>query len=155
MKINKKIALLKGNVLRTGGQRVLSAFTLFELLVVISIIGILIAVASVAYGGSQKKARDSRKIEDLNGIQKAMEMAYSQFGYTYPATQAALVATGTLQVWPKDPKGVGYSGPMASTGYCICTAMDNLNGGNATAANCTSFTNDTNSATYYCVKNQQ
>lgn len=55
MKINKKIALLKGNVLRTGGQRVLSAFTLFELLVVISIIGILIAVASVAYSGSQKK----------------------------------------------------------------------------------------------------
>ena len=137
-------------------MKIKEAFTLFELLVVISIIGILIAVSSVAYSGSQKKARDSRKVEDLNGIQKAMEMAYSQFGYTYPATEAALVATGTLQVWPKDPKGGSYiKVSMVGTGYCFCTAMDNLNGGNATAANCTSFTNDTNSATYYCVKNQQ
>lgn len=156
MKINKKIALLKGNVLRTGGQRVLSAFTLIELIVVISIIGILIAVASVAYGGSQKKARDLRKIEDLNGIQKAMEMAYSQFGYTYPATQAALVATGTLQVWPKDPKGVAYSLSSTGTSYCVCIWMETNKGGNSTQYDdgCNHLTNDPN-APYYCVKNQQ
>lgn len=56
------------------------SFTLIELIVVITIIAVLVAIASVAYGGAQKNSRDARRIEDLNAIQKAMELAFDQGG---------------------------------------------------------------------------
>ncbi|MCM8787804.1 MAG: prepilin-type N-terminal cleavage/methylation domain-containing protein [Candidatus Omnitrophica bacterium] len=52
-------------------------FTLLELLVVISIIGILIAVGVASYSTAQKKSRDSRRKSDLKAIQNAMEECYS------------------------------------------------------------------------------
>ena len=48
-------------------------FTLFELLISISIVGILTALAVVSYSGSQLRARNQRRVEDLNMIQKAAE----------------------------------------------------------------------------------
>ncbi|HWS48701.1 MAG TPA: type II secretion system protein, partial [Candidatus Methanoperedens sp.] len=100
------------------------AFTLFELLVSISIIGILVAVASTAYGSTQRKARDSRRMEDMNVIQKAAEIYYSSHSYNYPPAEADFVSSGVLQQWPVDPKGAGTSFPYAynpvATGYCAC-----------------------------------
>ncbi len=129
------------------------AFTLFELLVSISIIGILIAVASLSYGSAQKKARDARRIEDLNAIQKAMEMYYSQYNYSYPTTQALLIGSSLVQSWPKDPKGTPYPAPTlnAST-YCVGVSMDNPTG-NCTSTACEGFGATTGG--FYCVKNQQ
>ncbi|OGE07316.1 hypothetical protein A2615_00525, partial [Candidatus Curtissbacteria bacterium RIFOXYD1_FULL_41_36] len=49
-------------------------FTLIELLVVITIIGILAAIAIVSYGGTQERARDSRRKSDLDAIKKALEL---------------------------------------------------------------------------------
>ena len=43
-----------------------SAFTLMELLVVISIIGLLAAGAIASYSNAQKKGRDARRFEDLD-----------------------------------------------------------------------------------------
>ncbi|MFA6007206.1 MAG: type II secretion system protein [Candidatus Shapirobacteria bacterium] len=129
------------------------AFTLFELLVSISIIGILTAIASISYGAAQKKARDSRRIEDLNGIQKAAEQYYGATSYSYPATLNSLSPTYILTV-PVDPKGIGYTAylytPLAG-GYCACAAVENLGTGNATKNDCTAF----GAGNFYCVKNQQ
>lgn len=129
------------------------AFTLFELLVSISIIAILVAVASTSYGTAQKKARDSRRIEDMNTIQKAAEMYYGQNSYVYPATTDAFVSSALIQLWPSDPKGVGYTAYSYSIGttYCACAAVENTNSGNATNNTCT-FANGGN---FYCVKSQQ
>ena len=44
------------------------AFTLIEMLVVISLIGILAALALVSFGVSQKQARDSARKSDLKTI---------------------------------------------------------------------------------------
>ena len=52
-------------------------FTLLELLVTISIIGILLAIGSVSFSTAQKRGRDSRRRADLKAIQKAMEQCYS------------------------------------------------------------------------------
>lgn len=129
-------------------------FTLFELLVSISIIGILMAVASVSYSSAQKKARDARRMEDMTSIQKAAEVYYSQNAYAYPANTGAFTsgANPVLQSWPSDPKGVGWTAYTYQIGgtYCACAAMDNLTGGNAADNNCTFA-----SGPYYCVKSQQ
>lgn len=135
------------------------AFTLFELLVSISIIGILIAVASLSYGGAQKKARDSRRADDMKAIQKAAEMYYSQNSYVYPSTTGPtgdFVAGGVMQQFPKDPKSVGwtaYSYSIATT-YCACAAVENKANGNSSNKNC-NWSNDPTGTAWYCVKSQQ
>ena len=132
------------------------AYTLFELLVSISIIGILIAVASVSYGAAQKKARDARRIEDMNAIQKAMEMYYSQNSYAYPTSQTLFIGSSLVQSWPKDPKGTPYPTPAWSANtYCACATMDNSTNGNCTGTCNFNSAGSGGTGPYFCVKNQQ
>lgn len=137
-------------------------FTLFELLISISIIGILTALAVVSFSSAQKKARDVRRLEDMKSIQNAAEQYYSTVGnYVYPAgidiaTNWTVNGQALLQAFPKDPKGVGWTGYSYTPGtgnvsYCACAFVENTNTANADNA-C-----DFNSANkqFYCVKNQQ
>jgi len=131
------------------------AFTLFELLVSISIIGILIAVASLSYGSAQKKTRDIRRMEDLNSIQKAAEMYYSQYS-AYPlAANFFNDLRPFLPATPSNPKGNPYqpsNNPANTTNYCVGVGLDNPIG-NCSASNCTGY--PTTNGGFYCVKNQQ
>ena len=52
-------------------------FTLIELLVVISIIGLLASVVLVALNLSRVKARDARRLADLQQIDNALDLYYS------------------------------------------------------------------------------
>lgn len=63
-------------------------FTLIELLVVIAIIGILSSVVLVSLNTARMKARDTRRIADLNQIRLALELYYDDKGY-YPPTDCA------------------------------------------------------------------
>ncbi len=134
-----------------------NGFTLFELLVSISIIAILTAIATMSFSGAQKKARDSRRIQDMNAVQKAAEQYYSFSNYVYPSDTSAWVATNgqtILDIFPADPKGTGWTGYVynAGTTYCACAALEN-NTGNSTSNICATFVNGTGQ--FYCVKNQQ
>lgn len=60
-----------------------SGFTLIELLVVIAIIGILASVVLVNISSSRAKARDSRRLQDINHLVKAIEMYNIEYN-TYP-----------------------------------------------------------------------
>lgn len=60
-----------------------NAFTMIELMVVISIIGILTAIGVVSYVTTQKNARDSRRKADLEELRTALEMYKADHGY-YP-----------------------------------------------------------------------
>jgi prepilin-type N-terminal cleavage/methylation domain-containing protein len=49
-------------------------FTLVELLVVVSIIGLLTSIATVSYSSTRMKARDVRRLADLDALRTALEM---------------------------------------------------------------------------------
>lgn len=62
-------------------------FTLLELLVVISIIGLLASIALVSLDSARKKTRDTQRLSDMAGIQKALRLyyeKYSQYPNNYP-----------------------------------------------------------------------
>lgn len=135
---------------KTNNQK---AFTLFELLVSISIIAILTAIAMMSFSSVQKKARDSRRVQDINSIQKAAEQYYSQNSYVYPPSTNSFVTSNLMQLWPIDPKSVGWTAYSYNIGttYCACAAMENTTGGNASANTCVFAA----SGPFYCVKSQQ
>jgi len=60
------------------------AFSLVELLVVITIIAILSVVAYTALGGQTAKARNSRRIQDVSTIQSALEIFFIENNSAYP-----------------------------------------------------------------------
>ena len=115
-----------------------SGFTLFELLVTISIIAILTAVAVVSFGGVNKKARDSRRTADLESIRIALE-AYKQINNAYPANLTTLT-TGVvyLQKIPVDPKTkVAYPytpGVAPIYTYSIGTSMEDVGSTNCSSS---------------------
>ena len=79
-----------------------SGFTLLELLIVMTIISILAAVAIPAFISNVKHAREAVLKEDLHTIRSAID------SYTYdkakaPQTLDDLVTSGYLKAIPKDP----------------------------------------------------
>ncbi len=53
------------------------AFTLVELLVAVSIIGLLASIVIASLNNSRQKARDSRRVADIREIRSALELYYT------------------------------------------------------------------------------
>ena len=114
---NPLFSLRSKTSLKKGGFNL--GFTLVELLVVISIIGILTMVGAVAYSGAQKKARDTQRKTELDALSKALIMYYNDNGVFPALTLDGLFAsdkgfTGPggivyMVEKPIDPKGKGSS----------------------------------------------
>jgi prepilin-type N-terminal cleavage/methylation domain-containing protein len=137
-----------------------TGFTLLELLVVISIIGILIAISSAAFSTAQKKSRDAKRRGDIKTMQNGFEQYYAQNDGLYANSCAAMVSLNGVAIFsgglPKDPKtGADYSCPSPSTSsYCICATLE-TGGGNATALDCGTITATATSNNYFCMANLQ
>jgi prepilin-type N-terminal cleavage/methylation domain-containing protein len=126
------------------------AFSLIELLIVMSIIGILVAIASVSYASIQKRSRDSRRIQDMKSIQNAFEQYYGDTN-EYP-TGCSIDTSFLPSGIPVDPKGDNYGyndATCTATGYCFCALLESASGNSSDAA-CAIGT-----GSYYCVKQLQ
>jgi len=95
-------------------------FTLIELLVTIAIIGLLATIVFVALQGARQKARDARRLTDVQELAKALEFYYDATGH-YPlsatTTECAVPGKGNwipdgtnydwsdsyINVQPRDP----------------------------------------------------
>lgn len=112
-------------------------FTLIELMVTISLIAVLTAIAIVYYGNTQKKARDNKRKSDLEQVRAALEMYRSQNG-TYPNNDDGngsnwATMTSTLQSNeylnqpPQDPRSGTYNYYYYSDSgadYTLCAYLE-------------------------------
>ncbi len=123
---------------------------------VIGIVGVIMALATVAYSTTQISGRNARRKQDLVAIQNALELYYSQNSFKYPNGSCKVASTYMRSAWPIDPgTDLDYSGVdiCVDTGYCVCGVMEGTSTmtGNA-GPNC-DFSSG--SRIYYCVANLQ
>ena len=83
-------------------------FTLLELIVVITIIGILTTFGYLNYATSLEKSRDGKRKADLEQIRSALEM-YRADETQYPLTGNLSILDPDYISLPTDPKGFAYN----------------------------------------------
>jgi len=146
-----------------------SGFTLIELMIVISILGMVATVGVGNYIKAQQRGRDARRFSDLDQIQKAQEQYFSinslYVNMQNPMTQPI---PGILSLPPRDPVNQGtqvytFAITNARNGYCVRVPLEQSQG-NCVTCSCPALGNDctvtVNTVTpannvQYCVKNQQ
>lgn len=84
-------------------------FTLVELLIVVSIIGILASITVAQFQTAKKKASDVARKSDLNGVSKALQMYFADYG-VFPAANSAgkIVIGGAAINWGAEFDDGGY-----------------------------------------------
>ncbi|MFH2118130.1 MAG: prepilin-type N-terminal cleavage/methylation domain-containing protein [Candidatus Paceibacterota bacterium] len=137
-------------------------FSLLELLVVISIIGILIAIGTVAFTTAQRTSRDSRRRADIKSMQDAFEQYMADNGTYEDCATMAAYDSGSGAVMPAglpvDPRNTGdyvyNTGAGCTTnGYCICAFLEGGTG-NAEAPSVDVCTYAA-AGGYYCLSDRQ
>jgi len=93
-----------------------SAFTLIELLIVITILGVLMTLGYNTFQGSQQKARDAERKSDLKQIQKALELYQQdkptpQYPQTSPGLSALVSPIPYMNEEPGDPLPATWNWP--------------------------------------------
>lgn len=137
----------------------LKGFTLLELLVVISIIGILLVLGVVAYSTAQNKGRDAKRRSDMKTISSALEQYYADNNSSYPvSTSCGNMGTdlgsdylpGGVPSDPKDSSPYVYTCVSTASSYYVCANVENDDGNNDGADSTLG-----DGTTYYCLTNLQ
>lgn len=77
-------------------------FTILELMIVVTIVGILATMAVPSYHGSVLRAREAALRQDLFTMRDVLDQHRADKG-TYPESLEELVSTGYLRALPVDP----------------------------------------------------
>jgi prepilin-type N-terminal cleavage/methylation domain-containing protein len=109
-------------------QNTNSGFTLLELMVGVTILGILAVIGVASFSGTFGRARDSKALTDVKAISQALELYYS-LNNEYPDELNDLVAGDEAGrfikggVVPTD-KATGEDylyAKSSSVGFCVCS----------------------------------
>ncbi len=79
-----------------------NGFTMIELMIVVSIVGILATLAVPSYQGTLLRAREAALRQDLFTMRDVLDQHRADQG-KYPASLQALVSAGYLRAIPNDP----------------------------------------------------
>ena len=79
-----------------------NGFTIIELMIVVSIVGILATLAVPSYQGTLLRARDAALRQDLFTMRDVLDQHRADQG-KYPPSLQALVDAGYLRAIPNDP----------------------------------------------------
>ena len=140
-------------------------FTLLEIVIVISIIGLLLIMGTAAYTLTLKKSRDSQRIQNLKALQGAQEQYHSLHGQYAELDDEALSPCAVSTIFPQgisDPSHQADSvnclscGAADFTAYCASLSVEDTakaNCSECSASDCSAST--LNPLTRYCVTNLQ
>jgi general secretion pathway protein G len=93
---------MAGNMVLKSARGRQGGFTLIEMIIVISIIAILVAIAAPIYKSHLLKARETVLKQDLQAMREAISQ-FSQDKNRAPQDLNDLVSAGYLRAIPKDP----------------------------------------------------
>ena len=108
-----------------------SGFTLVELIIVMSIIGVLAgSTVLISISTNLQRGRDTKRKADLAAIQSALEI-YRSDVRAYPGNKDMLSPDymGTVPKDPQDPSRT-YSYSQAGTTYQLCADLETVAGVN-------------------------
>lgn len=130
------------------------SFSLIEMLVVITIIGLITAAAAISYSVLNKNARDARRKADIEQIRGALEMFRSDndvynTGANYSGDCSTYI-TANLSTYlgtpPTDPKqNYNYYCNITASTYTVAGALE----GNGYTTTCTGSAGDCGTAPSY------
>jgi len=95
----------------TGRKR---GFTLVELLVVVAIIGLLVSMIVINLQNAKAKARDSRRVADIDGIAIALTLYHNDKNY-YPTYSGQITGLDVVSI------------ELKNAGFISATPPDPLN----------------------------
>lgn len=118
----------------------MKGFTLIELVVAITIMALLVTMASFSYSTAQRRGRDAQRKSDIRKVQAALEQFYAACGGQYPTPTGSFYSPVTcpsaaglviLPTIPKDPRGqTPYACPTpvatncTGSAYTICATLE-------------------------------
>jgi prepilin-type N-terminal cleavage/methylation domain-containing protein len=131
--------ILKIKNLKLKISKCQQAFTLIEMLVVISIIGVLASIVLVSYTGAQRQARDTQRKSDLKQYQNVLENYTTNNNGLYPVVAGAtnisvmcstlgLGVNGTCANDPKLTQSYYYLSDTAGLVYLLWAETENAEG---------------------------
>lgn len=110
-------------------------FNLIELLISISIIGILTATIIVGLNDARKKGRDATRKADINSVASALANYYAD-KHTYADTFTDLTTNGYLTSIPADPSGTSYPqyqySKISDSEYSLLACLEKSGGSTGT-----------------------
>lgn len=110
--------------MRTINRR--AGYTLIELLIVITIVGVLVAISAISYLTALKQSRDTKRKTDLEQVRQALETYRAENG-VYPDDTGSL-SPDYITALPTDPSDSSDYGPYTLGGggltYSLCTTLE-------------------------------
>ncbi len=121
-------------------QKIQAGFTVIEILIVISIIGVLMTLAFSGFTSVQQDGRDLRRRDDIDTLNAAVQQYRSRHGSypiasTFAEFSTILIDEGIISVAPTDPLNSGshlyfYESDPDGRYYILWAVLENTDGPN-------------------------